>query len=294
MKTSQKLLSVLLAALLLALTMAVCAVPASALAESGSCGFRVNWTFNAATGALTISGTGQMNGYAYSGSPFYDCSEIRSVTIENGVTNIGRNAFRSCNSLSRVSIPATVKTISEGAFCGCGGLKSLLIPEGVTEIGAYSFSNSGLETVSLPDTLTSIGSYAFENTYLTSVIIPNGVTQIGAVAFCGCRSLKTVTIPRSVTEIGNRAFGDAPLQTVNYTGSREDWETIALGEHVFANWDSASDKWIPYSVTINYDYDPDNPIVTPEPTPANLCHWCGQVHEGFFQKIIARIFGNKY
>ena len=38
----------------------------------------------------------------------------------------------------------------------------------------------------------------------------------------------------------------------------------------------------------------------PQPDP-NMCHWCGQVHEGFFQKIIgffhnilARIFGNKY
>ena len=38
----------------------------------------------------------------------------------------------------------------------------------------------------------------------------------------------------------------------------------------------------------------------PQPDP-NMCHWCGQVHEGFFQKIIgffhnilAKIFGNKY
>ena len=38
----------------------------------------------------------------------------------------------------------------------------------------------------------------------------------------------------------------------------------------------------------------------PQPDP-NMCHWCGKVHEGFFQKIIgffhnilARIFGNKY
>ena len=37
-----------------------------------------------------------------------------------------------------------------------------------------------------------------------------------------------------------------------------------------------------------------------QPNP-NMCHWCGKVHEGFFQKIIgffhnilARIFGNKY
>ena len=43
---------------------------------------------------------------------------------------------------------------------------------------------------------------------------------------------------------------------------------------------------------------PDNPQPQPDP---NMCHWCGKVHEGFFQKIIgffhnilAKIFGNKY
>ncbi len=43
---------------------------------------------------------------------------------------------------------------------------------------------------------------------------------------------------------------------------------------------------------------PDNPQPQPDP---NMCHWCGKVHEGFFQKIIgffhnimAKIFGAKY
>ena len=43
---------------------------------------------------------------------------------------------------------------------------------------------------------------------------------------------------------------------------------------------------------------PDNPQPQPDP---NMCHWCGQVHEGFFQSIVgwfhsifARLFGAKY
>ena len=53
---------------------------------------------------------------------------------------------------------------------------------------------------------------------------------------------------------------------------------------------------------VKYD-DPnqDDPgAQDPQPDP-NLCHWCGKVHNGFFQKIIgffhnilAKIFGNKY
>ena len=46
----------------------------------------------------------------------------------------------------------------------------------------------------------------------------------------------------------------------------------------------------------------DNPTPQPQPQPnANQCHWCGKVHNGFFQKIVAffhnilaKLFGNKY
>lgn len=54
-----------------------------------------------------------------------------------------------------------------------------------------------------------------------------------------------------------------------------------------------------FSVYIVVD---ESSAVQPEPQPdPNMCHWCGKVHEGFFQKIIglfhnifARLFGAKY
>jgi hypothetical protein len=47
------------------------------------------------------------------------------VTIPNGVTSIGRSAFKGCTSLATVTIPSSVKSIGFDAFHDCGNLTSL-------------------------------------------------------------------------------------------------------------------------------------------------------------------------
>ena len=80
--------------------------------------------------------------------------------------------------------------------------------------------------------------------------------------------------------------------------SREDWEKIDFGENVFSTWDSAARVYVPYDVRVNYDYDPENPIIDPEP---EVCPWCGGEHSsffqgivGFFHRIFALILGARY
>ena len=75
-----------LAALILAL-----ACGAALADESGSCGDNVTYSFNSATGMLTISGSGAMTDYDISSnlSPFARNAEIQTVNVEEGVTAIG-------------------------------------------------------------------------------------------------------------------------------------------------------------------------------------------------------------
>ena len=69
---------------------------------------------------------------------------------------------------------------------------------------------------------------------LTSIIIPNSLTWIGYRAFEGCTSLKSITIPNSVTEIVDSAFADCnSLTTINYAGTKEQWEAINKGREDF-------------------------------------------------------------
>ena len=116
---------------------------------------------------------------------FSACKKLKSVTVPNSVTKIGKFAFCDCHSLKSITIPDSVTQIGADVFCDCYNLTSIEIPNSVTKIGYAAF---------------------FKCRSLTSIIIPNSVTEIGDFAFCYCHSLKSITIPNSVTQIGFGAF----------------------------------------------------------------------------------------
>ncbi len=206
-------------------------VTASALEPTGQCGDDVYWNYNETTGELEISGEGDMWDYEWEKSPFYR-SDIKSIIIENGVTDIGKNAFHYCTSLTTATISDSVTSIGYFAFYECANLKNVNMGNSIITIddGAFDFCNS-LEKVILPDSVTYVGRQAFQSCYkLTEVIIGNNVTFIGSaafnhctnlknlvignkvsiieeMAFCACYSLMDISLPDSVTYIGDTAFG---------------------------------------------------------------------------------------
>ena len=164
-------------------------------ASSGTAG-DLTWTLDD-SGVLSISGTGAMPDYSSnSRAPWYgDRASIKSVTIPDGVTNIGAYAFRGCTALTSVTIPSSVTSIGAYAFSGCTPLTSITIPDGVTNIGTSAFSGcTSLTSITIPDGVTSIGDSAFSFTSLTSVTIPSSVTSIGARAFANLASLISADI----------------------------------------------------------------------------------------------------
>jgi uncharacterized protein YjdB len=58
---------------------------------------------------------------------FYMQTEMKSVTLPNSLTKIGKWAFRSCISLESITIPQNVKTIGHRIFENCKNLKSITI-----------------------------------------------------------------------------------------------------------------------------------------------------------------------
>lgn len=65
------------------------------------------------------------------GNAFNNCTELRNVTLSNSVTYIGHNAFAYCEGLSNITIPNSVTYIAHEAFLGCTGLSSITIPKNV-------------------------------------------------------------------------------------------------------------------------------------------------------------------
>ena len=108
---------------------------------TGECGSSVTYTLDS-EGKLTISGKGAVSDFAEGKSPFSDNDKIKTVVIENGVTQIGNYPFSSCPGISSVELPGSLNGIGEFAFENCTSLTSLTIPDSVTSIGQYAFSGT--------------------------------------------------------------------------------------------------------------------------------------------------------
>ena len=181
------------------------------------------------------------------GNAFYGCSSLTAITIPAGVTSIGGHAFYSCSSLTSITIPEGVTSIGGSAFSGCSSLTSITIPEGVTSIGEGAFSGcSRLNSITLPKSVTSIENEAFYVcSNLTSITIPESVTSIGRSAFDGCRSLTTITIPKGVTSIGHGAF----YYCTGLTSITMPEGVTSIGDWAFERCTGLTSITIPESVT---------------------------------------------
>jgi hypothetical protein len=175
----------------------------------GSIHADISWNLSD-DGTLTLSGTEMPNADFFHRPPWHsDRNRIFKVVIENGMTNIGQEAFYDCNRLTSITIPESVTSIGTGAFWDCSRLTSINIPESVTSIGGFAFYGcSMLTSITIPNSVTSIGGNAFTGSNLISVTIPNSIVKIEDYAFAGCHRLTSITIPNSVTSIGYLAFQD--------------------------------------------------------------------------------------
>ncbi len=212
MKKLKFLLPIILTLTVIMMIFVVSQIPAKAAETSGTCGDNLTWSFDEATGTLTISGTGDMTDYSYdsySSAPWKSkWASIKTAKISEGVTSIGDHAFDGCKNLTSITIPDGVTSIGDSAFMDCYRITDITIPDSVTTIGDHAFQLcQSLTSITVPDSVTNIDDYAFigcEN--LTSVTIGKGVTSIGRTAFYYCISLISITIPDSVTSIGDSAF----------------------------------------------------------------------------------------
>lgn len=84
------------------------------------------------------------------------------VTIPDGTTAIGKNAFYGNTALTSVTFPAGLKTIGDYAFENNFSLTAAVLPDSLTHIGMYAFYNAKkLSKIVIPD-YVHIGTFAFE------------------------------------------------------------------------------------------------------------------------------------
>ena len=94
-------------------------------------------------GALTIPGTVSVGDDTYTVEvgpvAFRLCSNLTSITIEEGVTKIDDYAFVGCSSVAKITLPSTLTTIERGAFVNMKSLKIMVC--NATSAPAWSWND---------------------------------------------------------------------------------------------------------------------------------------------------------
>ena len=232
-------------ALLLAMVMVLSLVPVTAFATevvASGHGWNVDWVLTD-DGTLTISGNSNM----YAGSEFNSpwnryMDQIRSVVINEGVSNIAAHAFSQYENLTSITIPEGLTSIGRSALGGCVNLTSIHIPASVESIGYAALAGCGLTAFTvaednpnytiidgvlvnkekteliqvpggrtgsyeIPEYIQTLYRYTFTDCHkLTEVIFPDHLTELPEAVLYGMESLTTVKLPASLAEIPTAAF----------------------------------------------------------------------------------------
>jgi hypothetical protein len=140
-----------------------------------------------------------------------DSPAIESVSISEGINEIGDYAFCEISSLTNAELPNTLEYIGGLSFYETGLSGELKLPDKVKEIYAGAFYDTAITSLKLNDGLERICSYSFSYcAKLTGTLeLPNSLYYLGDCAFLDCYGLSgNLIIPSGLTAIGGSAFAN--------------------------------------------------------------------------------------
>lgn len=130
----------------------------------------------------------------------FSSNDIKNLTIENGITEIGSYAFSDCKNLESVVLSDDVEVIGSNAFAYCDKLREFKCPSSLKRIETSAFTNC---------------------ISLSQIEFNEGLEEISSGAISKCDSLREVVIPSTVKTLS--ISGTAPA--IEYC---DELETIVL------------------------------------------------------------------
>lgn len=185
----------------------------------------------------------------------FSSSDISTIEIPEGVTDIADFAFYGCTRLQSISLPSTLRNIGKGAFAGCTALKGIdLSGTQVTEIPDNCFADaSSLAFLRLPAGIQSVGTEAFRNTAINQLLLPE-VKTLAPYALSGMHELEQVVLNKDAHYNEGTLMNNSALTRVSgvpenvpalfaancYTLSPSDHlgDAVEIGSFAFANTDT--------------------------------------------------------
>lgn len=150
----------------------------------------LTWSYDDASGTITVSGEGPMRDYLETEPEWYQyCDTAEHVVIGDGITSVSPGAFMCFSALNDVSLGETVEFIGDFAFDSCYELRSVNFPSALKYVGEYGFNNVLLHSDS-------------------GFVFPEGLLYLGEHSFWSAFKESFVSIPASLTTIEKNAFGN--------------------------------------------------------------------------------------
>ncbi|MBE6553138.1 MAG: hypothetical protein E7666_02230 [Ruminococcaceae bacterium] len=188
---------------------------------------------HASTVAVVVPASINVNGQSYAvtgiGEGAFEGAGINRVTLSDGITEIGANAFKGCSELISVNLGTTLTEIGAGAFQKCSMLTAISIPAGVREIKNDTFADcTSLTSVSL-GLVKTIGEKAFYDVGIKTLKLNDALETIGKDAFRDA-DLRVVRTGKNLRYVGDGAFFCEELYyfDIRFPRPAESW-----GENVF-------------------------------------------------------------
>ncbi|HAX84496.1 MAG TPA: hypothetical protein DCY15_08705 [Ruminococcaceae bacterium] len=151
----------------------------------------------------------------YLGSAFSNCRRLKTVTLNDGLKEIGA-AFLD-TSIEKLRIPSSVVKIGSEMCWGCNLLREVSFAEigKLKYIGDRAFRSTRIKNIEIPDTVEYIGKEAFYYCYsLSSVILPSGLKNLGASCFYNTRKLDMIVLPEGLASIGEKCFQYTSIEEI--------------------------------------------------------------------------------
>lgn len=158
----------------------------------------LNWSFDASSGTLTVSGQGPMKDYSKDNpSPAQEYADkVTRIVVGDGVTTIGSYAFYNMLSCVNAKLPDSVEYIGDYAFADDCYLEEIPFPTALREIGDHAFSEVKLhKPLVIPEGVEIIGNRAFvSNDCYDTISIPASAYYIAETAFCTSLGVHEFTV----------------------------------------------------------------------------------------------------
>lgn len=170
------------------------------------------------------TGTGLTNVVLHAGCKtlgrycFKNCTELKSITLNDGLESIYDEAFNGDSVLETVVnfFPDSLKHIGVNAFYNCYALSGNAVANGLRSMGNRAFFtckalkgfDCGNSTLGFLDASTF-----YKSTALESVVLPNTLTNISSGVFYQCTSLTNFCplLPPALMALGTSSNNDRPL-----------------------------------------------------------------------------------